>query len=392
VQLAPLGLFAIIVVFRVFFSDDLLSALESLFATDGLLFVLFLSLLVIAPSMQSEYDRSFVFSLALAFCLILARLYMAVVPISEVVEAFFWSGVVSVIVFVPLAFGSLMESIRTLSRFTIFSFHPNLLAFLLAGYFCAMVWKFLAVGWLYRVIAAPVGIICLVVIFFASSRGAIAGIVGGCALIAGMYIVHLPKHRRSRALKVAVLVVMAIVVTFVFLQSSEWVDNTYAVVDTVLSINDPNRGVDSGFTGRFDKWQETINTLKDGTWLIGHGIRSSDSMTQLIDNSYIVNLYEIGIFPLILICWRFGGTLWRFMKDYATAADSRQAQMFLACSFLMGTFLLSNFVARYLFAMGNPYSLLALLFFVAPTAHVARLRDTCPTQAPQYLRDTRLTG
>jgi O-antigen ligase len=245
-----------------------------------------------------------------------------------------------------------------------------------------MVWKFLAGGWLYRVIAAPVGIICLVVIFFASSRGAIAGIVGGCALIAGMYIVHLPKHRRSRALKVAVLVVMAIVVTFVFLQSSEWVDSTYTFVDTVLNITDPNRGVDSGFTGRFDKWQETINTLKDGTWRLGHGIRSSDSITQLIDNSYMVNLYEIGVLPLILICWRFGGTLWRFMKGYAIAADSRQAQMFLACCFLMGTFLLSNFVARYLFAMGNPYSLVAMLFFVAPTAEGGRWWDTC-AEAPR---------
>jgi O-antigen ligase len=291
---------------------------------------------------------------------------MTVTPIGEVVEAYFWSGVVSVILFVPLAYGSLMESIRVLSRFTIFSFHPNLLALLLAGYFCAMVWKFIVGGWLYRVIAAPVGIVCLVVIFFASSRGAIAGIIGGVGLIAGMYIVHMPRQRRSRALRPALLVVMAIFVTFVFLQSSEWVGDTYTFVDNVLKVTDASRGVDSGFTGRFDKWQETINTLKDGTWLLGHGIRSSDSMTQLIDNSYMVGLYEIGAFPLILICCRFCGALRRFMKGYATATDRESAQLFLACSLLMATFLLSNFVERYLFAIGNPYSLLSILFFVAP--------------------------
>ncbi len=382
-QLAPLALFAVIVVFRVFFSNDLLTALESLFATDGLLFVLFLSLLVVAPSIQSEYERSFAFSLALAFCLILARLYMVVVPIGEVVEAFFWSGVVSVIVFVPLAFGSLMESIRSISRFTIFSFHSNLLALLLAGYFCAMVWKFIVGGWLYRVIAAPVGIVCLVVIFFASSRGAIAGIIGGGALTSGMYIACMPREQRYRALKPALVVLLAIFVTFVFLQSSQWVDDTYTFVDEVLKVTDANRGVDSGFTGRFDKWQETINTLKDGTWLLGHGIRSSDSMTQLIDNSYMVGLYEIGAFPLILICCRFGGTLRRFIKSYATAKDRETAQLFLACSLLMATFLLSNFVERYLFAIGNPYSLLAILFFVAPADRGASLCDTYSERAPQ---------
>src|ERR1035441_8315407 len=138
-QIAPLVLFALIVVFRVFFSRDLLAALESLVAIDSLLFVLFVSLLVIIPSMQSEFDKSFAFSIVLSACLILARLYMAVVPVSDVLDAFFWSGVISVTVFLPLVFTSLLESIRTLSRFTAFSFHPNLLAFVLGGYFCSMV-------------------------------------------------------------------------------------------------------------------------------------------------------------------------------------------------------------------------------------------------------------
>jgi O-antigen ligase len=193
----------------------------------------------------------------------------------------------------------------------------------------------------------------------------------------------MPKEQRSRALKPALLVVMAILVTFVFLQSSEWVDDTYTFVDAVLKVTDANRGVDSGFTGRFDKWQETINTLKDGTWLLGHGIRSSDSMAQLIDNSYMVNLYEVGVFPLILICWRFGGTLWRFMKGYARAADPKRTQLFLACSLLMVTFLLNNFVARYLFAVGNPYSLLAILFFVAPSDHGSSSWDMHSERASQ---------
>ncbi len=387
-QLVPLVLFAIIVVFRVFFSKDLVSALESLFAIDSLLFVVFLSALVIAPSIESKFEKSFAFSLMLSCCLILARLYMAVVPVSEVLEAFFWSGVVSVTVFLPLAFTSLLESIRTLSRFTVFSFHPNLLAFVLGGYFCSMVWKFLSGGWVIKLLAAPVGTVCLVVIFLASSRGSILAIIGGCAVIAVIWIARMPKQQRARSVKLTFWIVALIITAFIFVQRFQWVEDTYTFTDKVLQLTDTARGFDSGLTGRVDKWQEIVNSLKDGTWLLGHGIRSSDSMSQLIDNSYIVSLYEIGIVPVALIFVRFLATLRRFVKASFTPADPRQALLFLGCALLMVSFLLNNFVARYLFAVGNPYSFLAILFFAAPCDGRASLANVKLTGIPVHTGNT----
>jgi O-antigen ligase len=387
-QIAPLVLFALIVVFRVFFSRDLLAALESLVAIDSLLFVLFVSLLVIIPSMQSEFDKSFAFSIVLSSCLILARLYMAVVPVSDVLDAFFWSGVISVTVFLPLVFTSLLESIRTLSRFTAFSFHPNLLAFVLGGYFCSMVWKFLSGGWAIKLIAAPIGIVCLIVIFFASSRGSILGIIGGLVVVATTWIAHMPRQRRARSLRLTFWAVTLIVTAFIFVQRLQWVEDTYTFMDKVLQLTDAGRGIDSGFTGRVDKWQETVNSLKDGTWLLGHGIRSSDSMPQLIDNSYIVSLYEIGLIPVALIFVRFVATLRRFVKASFTASDLRQAQLFLACALLMVSFLLNNFVARYLFSVGNPYSFLAILFFAAPCDGRASLANLTLTGTPVHIGST----
>jgi len=387
-QIAPLVLFALIVVFRVFFSKDLLSALESLFAIDSLLFVLFVSLLVIVPSMQSEFDKSFAFSIVLSSCLILARLYMAVVPVSEVLEAFFWSGVIAVTVFLPLVFTNLLESIRTLSRFTAFSFDPNLLAFVLGGYFCSMVWKFLSGGWIIKLIAAPIGIVCLIVMFFASSRGSILGIIGGCSVIAAIWVAHMPKRERARSVRLALWGVALIMTAFILVQRLEWVEDTYAFVDKVLQLTDAGRGIDSGFTGRFDKWQETVNSLKDGTWLLGHGIRSSDSMPQLIDNSYIVSLYEIGFVPVALICVRFLANLRRFMKAHSRVTDPRQAQLLLGCTLLMVSFLLNNFVARYLFAVGNPYSFLAILLFVAPCEDGPNFENLTLTRIPGCTGET----
>ncbi len=147
VQLAPLLLFAALVVVRVLFSISNLRALGSLFELDGLVFVVFLSFLMIGPSMASSYDKSTEYALLISVCLILARLYMAVVPIREVLEAFFWSGIVSVGLFVPLSFATLMQSIQTLDRFGYENLQNNILAFLLTGYLCVAVWKFFTGGW-----------------------------------------------------------------------------------------------------------------------------------------------------------------------------------------------------------------------------------------------------
>jgi O-Antigen ligase len=376
-QIAPLALFALIVIVRVFFSKDLLAALESLVAIDSLVYVLFVSLLVIVPSMQSEFDKSFAFSIVLSSCLILARLYMAVVPVSEVLEAFFWSGVISVTIFLPLVFTSLLESIRTLSRFTAFSFHPNLLAFVLGGYFCAMVWKFLSGGWVLKLIAAPVGLVCLVVIFFASSRGSILAIIGGFAVVAWISVGRLPKKDRLNFLKKLIVTIALVSAIGMSIQNAGILRDGFDAADAVLALTDPNRGVDSGFTGRLDKWQVTMNTLSDGSWLIGHGIRSSDMQEQLIDNSYLVMLYEVGIAPLLLVVWRYADILRQFIRHHRASVSSAERRLQLAGVLFMVVFLTSNVFARFLLSVGNPCSLLAAFIFVTPlypTCKVVRVR------------------
>jgi O-Antigen ligase len=375
-QLAPLVLFVFLVVFTVFFSASLVDAMECLFAPDSLLFVFFLSLLLIPPSLSS--GASLAFSLLLGTCLVFARLYMAVVPISEVLEAFFWSGVISVAIFVPLVFSLLTAAIQSLTRFTAFSFHPNLLAFVLAGFLCVMVWKTLTGTWIIKLLAATVGVICCVIIFFASSRGSIVGIVVSCGLTGILSIIHLPKEQRVKGLRKSLLFAAAALTAMILLNTASWLSDTYDVVDKVLQITSTDRGLDSGLTGRVDKWQETAKVLRDGSWLWGHGIRTSDSMNQLIDNSYVVTLYEVGLFPLALICLRFFQVGYKCAKEYFVAADSRESAMYLVCVLLITVFLLNNFVARYLFGIGNPYSLLALLLFAAPSPRSSAAHGLSP--------------
>src|SRR6266403_3101549 len=368
VQLAPLILFAGLVFFQVVCSSSFLRAVGSLFELDAIYFVFFLSIFIIATSVGSAYDKSLTFGAFISLCLILARLYMAVVPIREVLEAYFWSGIVSVAILMALGFGGLMQSLETLERFTPFSFHPNLLAFLLAGYFCVMVWKFITGRWRMKILSGLVGFACLVIIFLAASRGSLVGIVAGLLFVAGMEIVRAKKGQRQKILRFSLLTASLLLGLFLYVQNLEQTHAALSYADEVLQFSDDYRGLGSGLSGRLDRWKEVTRVFSDGTFLIGRGMRYTDlSEATIIDNSYLVILYEVGLIPLILITWRFFGIARRFVGNYFHSLTESQRNFNLACSLLMVTLLVNNIVDRYLFGVGNPYSLVAFLMFATPT-------------------------
>jgi hypothetical protein len=370
-QLAPLVLFAALVCLKALWSGSVINVVWSLFELDGLVFVLFVSLLMIASSLASDSATSFETALIISVCLVLARIYMIMVPVAEVLEAFFWSGILSVAMLMTLSFAAFMQSIETLERFSPFSFHPNLLAFLLAGYFCAMVWKFITGSWRMKILTGLFGSLCLVITFFASSRGSIVGILAGCLFVAGIAIVRIDRDARKTLLRPGLAGVAVLLGLFLYIGNLEWTRRTYEYADQVLQLSQEYRGIDSGFSGRFDKWNATINVLSDGSWVVGKGIRSSDSMQDnLIDNSYLVILYEMGLIPLLLITWRFLDVSRRFFGGYFRSTCSEQKYVCFACGLFMVVFLVNNIVARFLFSVGNPYSLAALLFFATPTSRL----------------------
>jgi hypothetical protein len=122
-------------------------------------------------------------------------------------------------------------------------------------------------------------------------------------------------------------------------------------------------------TGRVDVWKEVLRVVKDGSWLFGHGVRSSDSVWShdpQIDSSYLVILYDMGVVPLILITWRFVSMLRRTVRNSFRAIDDDQRKLHLVCSMFLVVLLATSIVERSLFAVGNPFSLLAFLFFATP--------------------------
>jgi O-antigen ligase len=369
VQLIPLVVFAVLVIVRVFFSVSILQALGSLLEMDGLLFVLLLSVLLLASSIASNSPGSLDHALLFVACLILARLYMTIVPIREVLEAFFWSGVICIALFLPISFSALIDAAtQSVERFGFLNLQTNLLGFLLTGYFWVMVWKVLADGWRTKVLAGLVGLCCIAMVFFASSRGSLVGSVVGGVFGASMALIRTERNQRKKLAGRMIGVAAVLLIGVFFVQSSSWYKNTYEFFDQILAISEPSRGIGSGFSGRLDSWSKTLRMLSDGSWLTGRGLRSSDSLYPMIDNGYLVLLYDLGLLPLILITWRFLSIVWKAMKAYFRTADKPQQQLCLSCAVLVVVLLVASVSQRYLFAVGNPYSLLVFILFTTPTS------------------------
>jgi len=369
-QAAPLALFALLVLFKAVSSDSLLTVLAGFFETDSLLYVIFLSALMFLASFQSPFDKAVQFSFLLSISLIFARIYMTMVPIHEVLEAFYWSAILSILIFLPLSLATIIHSILTFERFSPFNFHPNLLALLFAGYLCVMIWKCMKRSWPSRILSGSLGLVCVGGIFLASSRGAIVGIAAAGVFGAALTIFGASKQRRKKLLGAVLVTGILLLALLMSVQNLESTQNFYTALDQVLALSSPDRGLDSGMTGRVDVWQAALRVFNNGTWLLGHGLRSSDAafISPSIDNSYLVILYDMGLLPLMLITWRFTTILSRVVRKYFRADHESSRHLYLTCSMFLVVLLVTAIVERSLFAVGNPFSLLAFLFFATPTS------------------------
>ncbi len=124
----------------------------------------------------------------------------------------------------------------------------------------------------------------------------------------------------------------------------------------VFKLNDPYRGLGSGFTGRSDLWAEAINTWMRAP-LFGVGYHQSDRFItdQLgAHSAYLSTLADMGVAGLLLYC---GLLLWSFLAGLAIE-DARTRRVTLAL--IVGYAVYGLFESR-AFNLGNPFSLLFLM-------------------------------
>lgn len=344
--------------------------------------------LVVVPALGlfgaafSEDDYSIRYGVLLWITLLSAKAIVMAFGLRRVINAFLLSSVFSILVLAFLTWRDIASSVVEAERFNAYGFHSNLLGFIFGGFLCWQITQAMIRKGTSSLLWLPFAAASAMIIVFASSRGSIVAVA--IALICGLGIGYYSNSQllsgRLR-LVAAGLVTMSIVggLVFTFYLDESRIDDLGQLVETYLAITDPYRGVDSGLTGRLDAWVDTLDLIsRDQPWLIGSGYRTGGE-AQLgfsIDNGYLTLLFEVGLAGTLIIVSLYVRALTIALRECLNNRDERH-YVGLGFSVFLIFVLTNNVVARYLFGMGNPVSILALIAIVASREDYNQREDRC---------------
>lgn len=191
----------------------------------------------------------------------------------------------------------------------------------------------------------------LLTIYDASARGSLVG------LLAAMLALMIASALRLRSYRLVAAIAVAGGIPLVIMLVPSYLAAIGDVISTdVFKVNDPYRGLGSGFTGRSDLWAEAINTWMRSP-LFGVGYHQSDRFItdQLgAHSAYLSTLADMGVAGLLLYC---GLLIWSFVAALSIR-DARTCRVTIAL--VVGYAVYGLFESR-AFNLGNPFSLLFLM-------------------------------
>jgi O-antigen ligase len=191
-------------------------------------------------------------------------------------------------------------------------------------------------------------------LYLTQSRSNMVGVAVAYAVIGMLYVLRLRGHAWLR-----LGIVFAAALLFVLLLF----DKAFAdfVRNGLLAMDDPQRGVGSGATGRTVAWHDGIELWRAAP-LLGYGYRASDEFYQnryvtSTHNGYIAMLVDLGLIGLLAYLLFVGIALKRALRAFASPARMEAVPtiaLILAYS-VMGMF------ERYALNTGNAASILFII-------------------------------
>jgi hypothetical protein len=287
------------------------------------------------------------------------------------------SGIICICLYFCFNFREMFFSLNSNIRFTNYSFHFNLIAYIVTGFSGAILFQILSKK--HVIFNTILLIISILIIVAAQSRGSLFSII--IAMIFS-YLLHLMKKNirpqkvnTSKSLALvfsAVFLVFLLTLFYLFNSDAHFLldGNFKFLFDTInakLELSTEYRGLGTGLTGRTDVWNELIKLLNIRILAFGNGYRTYTEVFEAVDNGYLVVLYENGLFCLLILLVLIIEIMVAFIKGYMNSLDQTHSALYLSYLYLIIAFLANNFVARFLLSVGNPFSaFIIVLLFLSP--------------------------
>jgi O-antigen ligase len=245
--------------------------------------------------------------------------------------------------------------------------HPNLIGFILGGFFPVIVWRAMEekAGWRKKALIG-LSIVAFGMVFITGSRGTLfAVLAAGAALLLRGVSVGWLRRFRVRHLHIILFLLLIPLAASLLLQHNR-IGRVGSFLVDFLSLTSSQRGLKSGLSGRTGIWQIAFRVLRThDRWLFGFGYRMGDRLVGTIDNGYVQLLFESGLIAGGMILGsmlRVFFLLWKVSHPRENNAWTRYYAV-LWC--LMIVYFLNNVSTRYLFSFGSPFSLCVLFLMAA---------------------------
>lgn len=365
VRLVPFGTLVslAIVLFSLSLRENRREILTALFRPSLVLLIT----VVCVPSLISSLYRPtaypFEYGIAMIVLLLAVRGLLSAIGAEGILRAYAYGTTAGILLVVALSLSDLASSIGA-TRYSPLFYDPNRIGFFAVTAIPAQVW--MSLGKPRNKLVLFASVLCIVVMAAASSRGSIGAVIIGATVSSALYMAKRVKSRAlafSRAKVVGILALLCIATIAIGAKLST-IDDAGTYLAKKLAIQDSERGMDSGFTGRTGFWAIVVGSLPKTSWVFGNGYRTSeDDFSFAVDNGYLAAVYEVGAIATLIIVGKYVLSLYQLARAYKELSTGA-ARVVLTVIFTMVAFFANAFVHRVLFGYGDPASILALFLFV----------------------------
>lgn len=370
-QLVAVGLLLLfgIVFLPLMFHEQVGQALRSLLSPK---FVLLAFILPIAPTVIAinfgKWD-AIGYALLMVWVLAACQVALAFIPLRTLLCAFAQAGIVATTLFFLSDFHGIVHSALSSTRLLPPEMQPNVLGFMFVGFIPVFAWRVAdrTAGYWVRGVYGLAICADALAIFLASSRASMLALV--CAVVWlgilwGMRAVRGKGRIVKSIVSAGFLLIFAASITIAARPSIA--EKGVSYVMKALQLESSYRGFGSGFSGRLARWDATLSAIShNGVWAFGSGYRTStEEMGFSVDNGYLTVVYEMGVFGLLVIVGQLIWCLGVSARCYIRSFDRVEKRYFMLLGALLIVFLVNNFFDRYLFGLGNPFSIFGLFFLL----------------------------
>ena len=180
----------------------------------------------------------------------------------------------------------------------------------------------------------------------ASARGCIVGFIFAMIMLGLIGGSSLRGGRLLKALALALCTLGALIVFEPYLP-----DLVSSAADAVFKLDDPNRGLGTGFTGRDTIWGAAIDMWRSHPFL-GAGWHHQDTLLEVgSHNSYLATLVDLG---LVGLTFYVAFLAWSLVAGFALS-DERTRRLVIG---VLAAYIGLGFFESRAFSVGQPMSLL----------------------------------